>query len=94
MIVGLNRRAIINAVFMPQAPEKTEDTGEEPKDGVFLSALSTGMFPSWYPVQTLLNRVNKELRGQKIVFVLDVYSHGEDKVEVVVNRAYTNLTNR
>ena len=88
MIVGLNRRAIINAIFMPQTPEKTEDIGEEPEDGVFLSALATGAFPSWYPVETLLNRANEELRGRRNVFVLDVYSHGEDKVEVVINRAY------
>ena len=88
MIAGLNRRAIIYAIFMPQTPQVTEDTGEEPEDGVFLSALATGAFPSWYPVETLLDRASKELSGRKTVFVLDVYSHGEDKVEVVINRAY------
>lgn len=89
MITGLNRRAIINAIFMPQTPEKTEENlEEEPEDGVFLSALATGSFSRWYPVETILNRANEELRGRRTVFVLDIYNHGEGKVEVVINRGY------
>lgn len=88
MIAGLNRRAIINAIFIPQSPESTEYVSEEPTNGVFLSALATGAFPNRYRVETLLNHASEELKGRRSVFVLDVYSHGQDKVEIVVNRAY------
>ena len=88
MIAGLNRRAIINAIFIPQGPERGEDPSEEPTAGVFLSALATGVFPNRYPVDTLLNHASEELKGRRTVFVLDVYSHGQDKVEVIINRAY------
>lgn len=88
MLVGLNRRTIINAIFMPETPKKSGEEHEEPEQGVFLSALGTGKFPRWYPVEALLNRANEELKGRRMVFVLDVYSHGEDKVEVVINRAF------
>lgn len=88
MIAGLNRRAIINAIFIPQSPEEREGPSEEPTAGVFLSALATGVFPNRYSVNTLLNRASEELKGRRTVFVLDVYSHGQDKVEVMINRAY------
>ena len=88
MIAGLNRRAIINAIFIPQTPERMEGPSEEPTAGVFLSALATGVFSNRYPVDILLNHASEELKGRRTVFVLDVYSHGQDKVEVVINRAY------
>ena len=88
MIAGLNRRAIINAIFIPQSPEEREGPSEEPTAGVFLSALAAGVFPNRYSVNTLLNHASEELKGRRTVFVLDVYSHGQDKVEVVINRAY------
>ena len=88
MIAGLNRRTVINAIFIPELPKKSGDAGEEPEHGVFLSALATGAFSSWYPAESLLNRAQKELTGRRMVFVLDAYSHGEEKVEVVINRAY------
>lgn len=88
MIAGLNRRAIINAIFIPQTPERREGPSEEPTAGVFLSALATGVFSNRYPVDTLLNHASEELKGRRTVFVLDVYSHGQDKVEVIINRAY------
>lgn len=88
MIAGLNRRAIINAIFIPQTPNEREGPSEEPTPGVFLSALATGVFPNRYPVDTLLNHASEELKGRRTVFVLDVYSHGQDKVEVIINRAY------
>lgn len=89
MIAGLNRRAVINAIFIPQCPARTEDVeGEEPRNGVFLSALATGAFPNWYPVETLLDHASEELTERRKVFVLDVYSHGQDKVEIIINRAY------
>ena len=87
-IAGLNRRAIINAIFIPQTPEEREGPSDEPAAGVFLSALATGVFPNRYPVDTLLNYASEELKGRRTVFVLDVYSHGQDKVEVIINRAY------
>ena len=88
MIAGLNRRTVINAIFMPESPGKSGDAGEEPEDGVFSSALATGAFSSWYPVGSLLNRAQEELTRRRLVFVLDAYSHGEEKVEIVINRAY------
>ena len=88
MIAGLNRRTVINAIFMPKTPKKSGDAGEEPEHGVFLSALATGAFSSWYTAESLLNRAQEELSGRRMVFVLDAYSHGEEKVEVVINRAY------
>ena len=87
-IAGLNRRAIINAIFLPQTPEEREGPSDESAAGVFLSALATGVFPNLYPVDTLLNHASEELKGRRTVFVLDVYSHGQDKVEVIINRAY------
>lgn len=88
MIAGLNRRAIINAIFIPQSPERGEGASDESENGVFLSALATGAFSNSYPVETLLNHASEELKGRRCVFVLDVYSQGQDKVEVVINRAY------
>ena len=88
MIAGLNRRAIINAIFIPQTPERREGPSEEPTAGIFLSALSTGVFSNWYPVETLLNHAREELKGRRTVFVLDVYSHGQNKAELIINRAY------
>lgn len=88
MIAGLNRRAIINAIFIPQAPEEIEGPGNEPTAGVFLSALATGVFPNRYTVDMLLNHASDELKERRTVFVLDVYSHGQDKVEVIINRAF------
>ena len=88
MIAGLNRRTIINAIFVPQAPDRGEGPSEKPTAGVFLSALATGVFPNRYPVDTLLNHASEELKGRRTVFVLDVYSHGQDKVEIIINRAY------
>lgn len=88
MLIGLNRRTVINTIFMPEVPEKTADVSGEPEDGVFSSALASGAFPNWFPVETLLERAKEELSGRRMVFVLDVYSHGEEKVEIVVNRAY------
>lgn len=88
MIAGLNRRAIINAIFIPQAPEEIEGPGNEPTAGVFLSALATGVFPNRYMVDMLLNHASDELKERRTVFVLDVYSHGQDKVEVIINRAF------
>lgn len=86
MIAGLNRRAIINAIFLPEYSTRTE--GGSGENGVFLTALATGAFPNKYRVETILNYASEELKGRRIVFVLDVYSHGEDKVEIVINRAY------
>ena len=88
MIAGLNRRAIINAIFIPQTTERGEGPSEEPTAGVFLSALATGVFSKSYTVDALLNHASEELKGRRTVFVLDVYSHGQDKVEVIINRAY------
>ncbi|XP_068715748.1 RPA-related protein RADX-like isoform X2 [Montipora foliosa] len=88
MLVGLNRRTIINAIFMPAGPQKTADLYGEPEDGAFMTALTTGAFAGWYPVEALLNRAEEELKGRRMVFVLDLYSHGEEKVEIVINRAY------
>lgn len=88
LISGLNRRAAISAIFIPQSPERGEGDSEEPTDGVFLSALATGAFTKWYPLETLLNRASAELKGRRSIFVLDVYSHGQDKAEVIINRAY------
>ena len=88
LISGLNRRAAISAIFIPQSPDRREGDSEEPTDGVFLSALATGAFTNWYPLETLLNRASEELKGRRSVFVLDVYSHGQDKAEVIINRAY------
>lgn len=88
IIAGPNRRAFINAIFIPQTPETQGGAGEEPTAGIFLSALATGTFSNWYPVDTLLNQASEELKGRRTVFVLDVYSHGQDKVEIIINRAY------
>ena len=88
MLVGLNRRTIIDAIFMPEASQKTDDIFGEPDNGTFLSALATGKFAGWFPIEALLNCAEEELKRRRLLFVLDIYSHGEEKVEVVINRAY------
>ena len=86
MIAGLNRRAIVNAIFLPQYSTTKEDASGE--SDVFVTALATGAFLNRYPVERLLNYAYEELKERRMVFVLDLYSHGQDKVEIVINRAY------
>lgn len=88
MLVGLNWRIIINVIFMLVGFQKIVDLYGEFEDGVFMIVLIMGVFVGWYFVEVFLNCVEEELKGRRMVFVLDLYSYGEEKVEIVINRVY------
>ena len=90
LIMGLNRQTVLSAVFFPdmhaEASGSKHDMGRSASP--FLRMLSCGQSPTGFEVTELLSCGAKEMKKRRTMFVVDLYSHGDGNVQIVLNRAF------
>ncbi|XP_067890520.1 RPA-related protein RADX-like [Heterodontus francisci] len=85
-IVDLSQEIAMDVVFLPLTTDKIFCTSAN--DTTFISILSGGCTSEAPILNDRIMGTVSELNGKHFLCILDLYHHGNDQTEVILNRAY------